>query len=168
MNDCDCQSVIVNQWMIDSICMYRDRPWMLSKVCTRLYLQRKYGKWRCTLRSLGCMTRPLRPEASQATSDFSQSVYRDELKGGLVLQSSSQTGPGRNFLQPRAHLFTRLGTASSKFAAALGIICFLTNQGTAKYTLNIGIFNSYRTNPSRCTYKYGRNPASFHSRSEWK
>ena len=35
-------------------------------------------------------------------------MYRDALKGGPVLLSNSQTGPGTNFSQPRAHLIMNL------------------------------------------------------------
>ena len=36
--------------------------------------------------------------------NFPRPFYRAPLKGGPVLLSTTQAGPGRNFSQPRAHL----------------------------------------------------------------
>ena len=40
--------------------------------------------------------------------DERKKYYRDGLKGGPVLLSNSQAGPGINFTQPRAHFFVKL------------------------------------------------------------
>ena len=46
---------------------------------------------------------------------FQALKYRDGQKGGPVLLSTSQAGPGKNFSQPRAHFLVHLCIHNSNF-----------------------------------------------------